>query len=444
MKKRRYAIVGTGARVVAFLDPIVGEFRETCALVALCDSSPTRMDFHQRRVAEAYGAPAVPAYAPEEFEKMLRTEKPDVVIVCTPDSTHHEYIVKALDHQMDVISEKPLTTDASKCAEIFAAVKRSGKKVLVTFNARWIPGPTKVREVIASGVIGQVKQVNMEYLLNTSHGADYFRRWHSDKEMSGGLLVHKSTHHFDLINWWIDAIPSHVFGQGALHYYGRDNAIARGSGALTGYERYTGEEAAANDPFRFDLSKDQRLTELYYNAEAESGYIRDRNVFRSGITIEDTMSVMIKYRTGALATYTLNAFSPIEGMNVSICGNGGRIEYMERKSSQALDADGKLTVDLSGGYQMELRVLPLFGPAYTVPIEKAIGSHGGGDALIREQIFSPTAPRDPWGRSAGHEQGAASLLIGAAANLSMATKHEVALHDLLPLRPEANSFSQLI
>lgn len=444
MKKCRYAIVGTGARVVAFLDPIVGEYRDAASLVGLCDISRTRMDFHVRRIARDLGAAAPPTYLSADFDRMLREQQPDCVIVCTPDARHHEAIIGALDAGCDVISEKPMTTDATKCAAIFEAVQRSGKSVRVAFNCRWIPGPAKVREILASGVIGGVKQVNIEYFLNISHGADYFRRWHSEKSESGGLLVHKATHHFDLLNWWIDDIPDRVFAQGGLFFYGRENAVARGCEHLTTYDRYTGEKAAGNDPFRYDLSKDERLTALYLNAETETGYVRDRNVFRQGITIEDTMNVLVSYRRGTLATYSLNAFSPIEGMNVSFCGDRGRIEYREQKSRQALDADGKITAESSGGYQMHLRVLPFFSSAYDVPIPQVAGSHGGGDVLIKRALFSSVPPEDPWGRSAGHEQGAASLLIGAAANQSLTSGSPVAIADLLALNPAATRFRDLI
>jgi len=444
MNKCKYAIVGTGARVVAFLDPIVGEYRDVSSLVGLCDTSPTRMGFHTKRIANAYGAPAPATYLASDFDQMLRDRRPDVVVVCTPDSSHHDYIIRALRHGCDVISEKPMTTDADKCQAIFEAVRETGRKVTVTFNCRWIPGPAKLREVLASGVIGRVHQVSCEYFLNTSHGSDYFRRWHSDRAVSGGLLVHKSTHHFDLLNWWIDDIPELVFADGGLFFYGKENAVARGREDLTTYDRYTGIAAAKSDPFRYDLAGDERLAALYLDAERDGGYVRDKNVFRPGINIEDVMTVMIRYRGGTLATYSLNAFSPVEGMNVTLTGDNGRIEYRERKSQQALDADGKITVDTSGGYGMELRVMPLFAPSYDVPIDRAEGSHGGGDALIRRQLFSREPRHDSLGCLAGHEQGAASLLIGAAANESIASGKRISISSLCPLPAEARRFQDLI
>ena len=53
---------------------------------------------------------------------------------------------------------------------------------------------------LASGTIGKVISVHFEWMLDTVHGADYFRRWHRLKEKSGGLMVHKSGHHFDLVS----------------------------------------------------------------------------------------------------------------------------------------------------------------------------------------------------------------------------------------------------
>ena len=150
-----------------FIDPIAGRFAADTDLVGLCDSSITRRTYHQQRLIRDFGYRSVPTYA--SFDDMLTAQKPDVVIVCTPDCTHHEYIVKGLDYGADIISEKPLTTDAQKCQVIFDAIARTGRKVRTTFNLRWSPGVSKVRELIAQGSIGQIKHVDFEYTLNTSN-----------------------------------------------------------------------------------------------------------------------------------------------------------------------------------------------------------------------------------------------------------------------------------
>jgi predicted dehydrogenase len=440
MKKKRYAAVGTGGRIPMFIDPIADQFSDDCELVGLCDTSLTRATYHQERLSLEYGIDLVPVY--QDFDAMLQEQGPDVVIVCTPDYLHHEYVVKALDFGADVISEKPLTTDAEKYRAIHDAVQRTGRRVRTTFNMRWSPGITKVREVIASGVIGQVKHVDFEYLLNTAHGADYFRRWHSQKEYSGGLLVHKATHHFDLINWWIDGIPAQVYAQGGLVYYGRENALERGDVEWTRYPRYTGSTEAEKDPFRLNLEADPSLRALYRDAEEETGYIRDRNVFREGINIEDTMSLIVKYRTGEILSYSLNAYCPREGFRAAISGDRGRIEYEEFHASHIITG-GKEVAFTDEDCSSTLIVQKHFSEPYEVEIPQVEGGHGGADPLLQEQIFSPFCPPDPLMRGAGHEQGGASLLVGAAGNHSLKTGLPVLVSDLFDLNPAAKRLHEL-
>lgn len=444
--RKRYAIVGTGGRVVMFIDPIVSRFRSTAQIVGLCDINPVRLAYHQERLAREHNVTGIPLFPAEAFDEMLAKQRPDCVIVCTIDALHDEYIIRALNAGCEVITEKPLTTDANKCARIMEAAKRSGKPVRVTFNMRWMPGAATVKKLIASGMIGQVKSAVMEYTLDTKHGADYFRRWHSDKDKSGGLLVHKSTHHFDLINWWMDSIPDKVFAFGDLAFYGRKNAIERGEKSLAGYDRYTGV-APDSDPFKLDMAADAILNGLYLSAEKEDGYIRDRNVFRDGINIEDSLSVIAKYRSGATLTYSLTAFCPSEGFRVSINGDKGRIEYFTHFKSHIIRGAANEGSELEAGTKkttQRITVHPLFEPAYDVEIPLAEGSHGGGDLLLQNQMFGVEKSLDEINQDAGHEQGAASALLGFAANKSIETGTPVVVSDLLTLRPEATRLSDLI
>jgi predicted dehydrogenase len=370
------------------------------------------------------------------------------VVVCTIDREHEPYIVAALREGCDVITEKPLTISAEACASILRAVAETGRSVRVAFNYRWGAGATKVREILAAGTIGQVHQVTMEYLLNTSHGADYFRRWHARKENSGGLLVHKATHHFDLVNWWIDGIPETVFAHGRLAFYGRTNAIRRGDEALTRYPRYLGSDVNG-DPFAYDYGRpvleDAELERGLYlgAAEEETGYVRDRNVFRDDIDIEDTMAVIVRYRTGALLNYSLNAFSPYEGYRASFTGDRGRIEYEEFHGAHL--PKQKLSVpEHARAPDPRLKVFPHFEAPYEIPIPPMHGAHGGSDALLQRQLFSSAPPQDVLRRAAGHEQGAASILVGIAANLSLASGQSQAISRLVSLKPQARRLSELI
>ena len=113
-----------------------------------------------------------------------------------------------------------MTIDQDGCRQILKAEQRSGKKVTVTFNYRYSPNRSKIKELLIQGVIGKPLAVDLHWYLDTKHGADYFRRWHRDKRNSGGLLVHKSTHHFDMMDFWLNAEPVEVNAYGDLRHYG--------------------------------------------------------------------------------------------------------------------------------------------------------------------------------------------------------------------------------
>ena len=217
MAKKRYAQVGVGSRSLMYTDAILHEFTATSELVGLCDNNEGRLRL-RAALAREQGV-EVKTYPAGEFEGMIRETRPDVVIVTTRDSTHDEYICRAMELGCDVITEKPMTTDAEKCQRIIDTQRRTGRKCRVTFNYRYSPPRTQVKELLMSGVIGEVLSVDFHWLLDTRHGADYYRRWHRNKANSGGLMVHKATHHFDLINWWLSAVPVEVFASGSKKFY---------------------------------------------------------------------------------------------------------------------------------------------------------------------------------------------------------------------------------
>ncbi|MXV94028.1 MAG: Gfo/Idh/MocA family oxidoreductase [Chloroflexi bacterium] len=425
--RKKYAIVGTGSRAGMFINAIVRQYPEQAQLVALCDLSQTRMDWYSAQLPTA-----VPAYHADDFPRMLADRQPDTVIVTTIDAWHHHYIIAALEAGCDVISEKPLTTTLDRLQAIFAALRRSGKSLRVTFNYRYAPAYARFRELLQAGVIGCPLLVDFSWLLDTSHGADYFRRWHREKANSGGLLVHKATHHFDLVNWWIDARPQQVFALGDLLFYGADNAAARGE--RYDYARYTGQPAASDDPFALDLNTKAAFRGLYLAAEAETGYIRDQNVFGAPITAEDTMTVTARYSNGALLSYCLVAYAPWEGLRVAVTGTRGRLEMDIVENVTHLRAEGAAASASKGAFKRsEIRVFPMFDEPYAVEIPRAEGGHGGADPRMLAEIFTPTSRLDPLQRAASHIDGAASVLVGVAANRSIESGRMVDIRELFDL-----------
>ena len=380
---------------------------------------------------------------------MVTEQRLDRVIVTTPDHTHAAVVSEVLRAGADVVVEKPLAIDEAGLRLIGQARQRSGREVVTTFNYRYSPRNSALREVVAQGRIGAVTSVHFEWLLDTVHGADYFRRWHRDKGRSGGLLVHKASHHFDLVNWWLGARATRVYARGGLRFYGAENARRRGLGLRPA--RGTG---STPDPFSLDLRRDPRLQGLYLDAERHDGYIRDADPFAEGITIEDNLSAVVDYDDGATLTYALNAHSPWEGYRVAVNGLEGRaeLEVVERGAvavgpdgrvvldpSAAPDRRGRGDVDGDGDGQDDRRdarpggehllVQRHWEPAVEIAIATGAGGHGGGDAYLLEHLFRGVTD-DPLGRPAGFADGVRAVAVGIAGNRSLVTGQPVAVADL--------------
>ena len=425
--KRRYALIGAGGRGRFFYEALARDFRDRARVVALCDLNRTRMEYANRVMRRHPGGGQAALYPPDRFDAMIAEQRPHTVIVTTIDRTHHRYIIRALDLGCDVISEKPLTIDQHRLQAILDAVKRSGRSVRVAYNYRYSPLASAVRRIVAGGTVGKVTAIHFEWLLDTRHGADYFRRWHRDKRNSGGLLVHLSSHHFDLVNFWLGSAPMTVAAFGDLAFYGRANAEERGETRF--YARAHGSAAAAGDPFALDLAGSDSLREMYLHAEHEDGYLRDQSVFGDGISIEDTLGLLVRMRCGAVLTYSLAAYAPWEGFRLAMTGTAGRIEAHQVETSY-VSAGGEQAAEAAAAVR-RLRVLPMFGDPVEVDLEEAAGAHGGADPRILRDLFGEGADDDPLSRAATHVDGANAILTGIAGNVSMRTGRIVRIDDLI-------------
>ncbi|WP_010272591.1 Gfo/Idh/MocA family protein [Paenibacillus senegalensis] len=402
---KKYVLVGAGSRALyMFAKPLAADWKDTVSFAGVYDTNPKRARF----LSEECGG--IPVY--DDFQGMLASVQPDVVIVASADYTHHTYIVEALNAGCDVISEKPMTIDEEKCWEILKAEQESGKKVTVTFNLRFAPYFARVKELLMAGTIGEVFHIDLEWFLDRRHGADYFRRWHAELGNSGGLLVHKSTHHFDIVNWWMNSCPEEVHAFGARRVYG-DDRQEHGGRCLTCHRQDDCE-------FYLDIEKDEFMNQYYRQAEGEDGYIRDRCLFDSRIDIYDTMSVQVRYQNQAMLTYSLVAYSPYEGWRAAINGSKGRIEVSNIYAN----------ADMKQGEANRIYIYHADGRQELVEVDVSASGHGGGDAKLRRALFAQDGVPDPLGQQADSRIGAQSMLIGVLANRSIAEGGVQKLPDL--------------
>jgi predicted dehydrogenase len=408
--KKRIAMIGTGGRAIGMWGiPVLKEFNDIIEFVGLCDINPGRVATAKRKLKLN-----CPTYT--DFDKMMRETKPDELIVTSIDSTHHDFIIKGMEYGADIITEKPLTIDEHKCQAILEAEKRTGKKIKVTFNYRYSPHRQKIYELLRNDAIGKITSVDFHWYLDIHHGADYFRRWHRLRENSGSLLVHKATHHFDLLNWWLNSDPEEVFAYGKLEVYGKNNSFRHTHCRPCPYKETC--------KFYFDITKDKEMMELYVANEKYDGYLRDGCVFKEDINIFDQMAVQIKYANNVQASYSLTAFSPYEGYRIAFNGTKGKLDAWI-KEMQPWEEPG---FD-------EISITTNFGEREIIKIPNNESGHGGGDTRLRKQIFNPEG-NDTLKQAAGSRDGALSILIGIAARNSIDTGLPVKIAGLTSLLPQ--------
>ncbi len=385
-----FGLVGCGHRgIVGFLQSL-NAIGKASHVVALCDTNPQRLAVAQ----ETLSMPGCRGYA--TFDEFLRHPGLDTIIVATPDYSHVGFVVAALAAGKNVVCEKPMATTLADARNMLAA--RKGQSLRVAFNFRYNAVARRVKELVADGAIGRILRVEACDILGWKHGSDYFRRWHRKQAQSGGLIIHKSTHTFDVVNWWLDDRPAVVGARAARVFYTTDRQKG---------ERCRTCSAAAHCRFHVDLTQDipgqfagldRFYQRMYLEAELYDGYLRDVCVFHKDNDIPDTYDVNVRYAGGALFQYSSIFYAPYEDRTFVLQGDAGRIEVSKRAREIVCYRDNR----------EECREV------MTLPEEE--GGHGGADLHLVASLFPD---RNPGNQSATAEDGYWSLAIGACANESL-------------------------
>lgn len=423
---KRYVFCGLSNRSFGmFIEPMLEKFSNRSEIVGLLDIDPLRFDVVREKFPELG---SVPTFSPNEIDQMINETKPDAIIVAGRDDTHVDYILKGLEYDLEVITEKPMVTNAHDAARIIEAEAKSKGKVVVTFNYRYAPPHRKIKELILEGKIGRVTSIDLNWYIDTYHGASYFKRWNRMREFSGGLSIHKSTHHIDLVNWWIDQKPVEAFAYGALNYYGPEGEL--NPSKTDGRYCETCEEKIQCDYYMrwTNRSEETSINDDHVKPSFNMGtkytdYRQDACIFDKEINIEDTYVATVKYDKGALLSYSINFSTPYEGYRLAINGTKGRIETTEFHEPTR--------IPFPYPPQQTVDYFPLFGSKEIIHVVQNKGGHGGGDPLLLEDIFLGNDPRRNYEILAGAKAGGYSIAVGEALWRSTKENRSIKIDDLL-------------
>ena len=172
--------------------------------------------------------------------------------------------------------------------------------------------------------------------------------------------------------------------------------------------------------------------DLYVANEKYDGYMRDGCVFREDVNIFDKMAATIRYKNGVQVAYSLTAYSPYEGYRIAFNGTKGRLDAWIQESHRTSDVN----------YD-ELVLYKNFGRREYIQIPFGTSGHGGGDALLKDQIFLPDT-KDPYKQCASIRDGALACLVGIAARKSIASGGPVKIGDLTTIQPEEKKLYERI
>ncbi len=412
--KRKIVIVGASYRAMhGFINNIQKYYGEQYEIAGVSDLTIDKVEDLNSYIDKNFKA-----Y--NDFDLMLAEVRPDVAVIANIDCVHVDYLEKTLAAGVRSVVEKPLCVDAKQSQRVRDAIRKYPNIEAVTaHNMRYHPASLKIKEVLDSGRIGKVRSINFTETLDVDHGASYFQRWNRTMNASGGLLIHKSSHHFDMLNWFIGSYAKNVSAHGDLLAYGENNCPFDKNEIADNCHKCqkTKEECR----YRTELTGPRYY--LHKSNLEKGDYTPDLCVFSPDIDITDHVSVGIRYKNGVHACYTLCAHSAVESMRVEIEGTIARLEYEVIYSSDPNIS--KSEGDLNGHYQI-LRVIEFGKPVETVKIPEVKGSHGGADLLMCKDLFGGESSDS----KATLEDGLQAVLIGIAANESMRTGKVVELESL--------------
>ena len=269
-----------------------------------------------------------------DYRELLANKDIDAVFIMSPDFCHEEQAVAALEAGKAVYLEKPLAISIEGCDRILETAYRTGSKLFVGHNMRHFPVVLKMKEIIDSGVIGQVQCGWCRHFI--SYGGDaYFRDWHSEQKNTCGLLLQKGAHDIDVMHWLMGSVTRRVVGMGMLSVY--DKCKRRAPGEPGGMEWY----------------------ETNYPPLEMKG-------FSPIIDIEDHNMIMMQLDSGAQACYMQCHYAPDKERNYTFIGTNGRVENIGDSG------DCQIHVWTNRGSRKR--------PDIIYDLKKIEGTHGGADA----------------------------------------------------------------
>ncbi|GAB4362961.1 MAG: hypothetical protein Kow0042_00430 [Calditrichia bacterium] len=188
-------------------------------VIACCDIYPPHLANGLKYAEEG-------ARAYEDYRRLLENKDLDAVLICTPQYLHYQMALDTLDTGKHIVCQKTMTMNAPEALALSKAVKQSKSVFQVAYQWQSSPLFSKIRQMIADGACGQITHIRCNYNRNTNWRVPvpepkYERvlNWRMYREYSGGLMAELCSHHINVVNWFLNALPKKVTGFGGIDYW---------------------------------------------------------------------------------------------------------------------------------------------------------------------------------------------------------------------------------
>jgi len=380
-----FAIIGTGGRSLAYLGLIRNQSGH--AVTALCDTDATRLETYRL----AHFPEGGPACVSTRYEDILADDSVDTVLICTPDTTHREIAIAALDANKAMLLEKPVATTVADVRALERAFEGYSRPVYLGFVLRYTPLYRQIHSIVRSGSLGRIVTASARETLDPRHAGSFFRRWHRFSRNNGGLMNAKCSHDLDLLNWIIGDEPVLVSAFGGRSVFVPRPEVPDRCGACPEY-------ASCSYAFPY---------EYYRNNFGSFHSLSDLCVYNSEKDIVDHECLMIHYAEGVVAQFELCLFGSAENRTMEIHGTKGSL--------------------LSDFARQTITTRQLDGTEVTVKVDGSGEGHGGGD----EGLLADLVDSVEGFKTVNHVRaGCLATLIALAGETSMATGSTVEIKDM--------------
>lgn len=293
----------------------------------------------------------------------------DAVIIALPDRLHHDACITALRNGYHVLLEKPIGCTWQECEDIQRVQRETNRIVLTGYVLRYAPFYKKLREVVASGVIGELTSVHHLAAISYGKASHAYCRGNWSVEAKGtGMLVNKCTHDFDLIEWWTKGRKCmKVSSFGSLFLWKPENAPAGSAARCTDCAPATRENCPFDAHKLYIDRKDLRYHFPDESDEAMQKVVREspygRCVYACGNDSVDHQTVLMEYEGGLTFCLEMESYTQQRTRVTHFYGTRGEIVADETK----------------------IEILPFLGDSTTI-YPSQHGHHGGGDREIMTEF----------------------------------------------------------